>query len=256
MKRFLSFALVIIMTAFVLAACGGSGSGKTEGTTAPKPVTNLTKPDNKWRYIKDNDIYYQTGIGYCETPADERYEKLAVFVPGSYMDATDNGDGTFTCKLNENAQINGYTAANAPITMQIYTPAYASAEALTEEFVSHNLTFVEGISQITSQGMVCAFPGCRGAAEGAPAGVTDLKAAVRYLRFADDVIPGDADSIFVYGMSGGGAQAAVLGASGDSELYAPYLEAVGAVQGVSDSVKGAAAWCPVTNLGTANAEYE
>ena len=98
--------------------------------------------------------------------------------------------------------------------------------------------------------------GCRGTNEGAPTGVTDLKAAIRYIRYADDVIAGDAESIFVYGMSGGGAQAAILGASGDSELYTPYLEAIGAVQGVSDAVAGVMAWCPVTNLDTANAEYE
>ena len=48
----------------------------------------------------------------------------------------------------------------------------------------------------------------------------------------------------------------MLGASGDSEMYEPYLEAIGAVQGVSDSVLGSASWCPVTSLDTANAEYE
>lgn len=36
----------------------------------------------------------------------------------------------------------------------------------------------------------------------------------------------------------------------------PYLEQIGAVQGVSDAVAGVMAWCPVTNLDTANAEYE
>jgi hypothetical protein len=31
------------------------------------------------------------------------------------------------------------------------------------------------------------------------------------------------DSIFTFGMSGGGAQSALVGATGDSELYTPYL---------------------------------
>lgn len=257
MKRIISIILTVLLTAAVFAACGSSDSGKTEETMAPEPITNLSKPDmTKWCYIEDNDIYYQAEIGYCETPADERYEQLAIFVPGAYMDATDNGDGTFTCELNTGAELNGYTAENAPVAMQIYTPAYAAAEALTEELISHNRALTEEIAEYTSQGLVYACPGCRGINEGAPSGVADLKAAIRYLRYADDVIPGDAESIFVFGMSGGGAQAAILGASGDSELYDPYLEATGAVQGVSDSVKGAMAWCPVTNLGTANAEYE
>ena len=257
MKRVVSIILSVLLTAMMFASCGDPDSGKTEETTAPKPVTNLSKPDmSKWRYIEEKDVYYLVGLDYCEKPADEKYEQLAVFVPGAFMDSADNGDGTFTCELNESAELCGYTAVNAPITMQVYTPAYAPAEALTEEFVAHNKSFAERVAEITSQGMIFASPGCRGINEGAPAGVTDLKASIRYLRYADDVLPGDAESIFAFGMSGGGAQAAILGASGDSELYAPYLEAIGAVQGVSDSVKGVMAWCPVTNLGTANAEYE
>ena len=257
MKRVSLIILSVLLTATVFAACGDPDSGKTQETTAPRPITDLSKPDMTiWRYMDENDVYYQVGIDYCETPADVKYEQLAVFVPGAYMDATDNGDGTFTCEMNENARINGYTASNAPMTMLVYTPGYAPAEALTEEFVAQNGFITAEIAEITSQGMIYVFPGCRGYREGVPTGVTDLKAAIRYLRYVDDVIPGDAESIFAFGMSAGGAQAAVLGASGDSDLYDPYLEAIGAVQGVSDSVKGAKAWCPVTNLGTANAEYE
>ena len=196
-------------------------------------------------------MYYQLGVAYCEKPADENCEKLAVFVPQAYMDATDNGDGTFTCKLSETA-VNGYTAATAPIVMPIETPGYASCPALP----SYEALFSESVTDYTSQGFVFVFPGCRGIEHGAPAGVTDLKAAVRYLRYCDDVLAGDAERIFAYGMSGGGAQAAVLGASGDSKLYDPYLEAIGAVQGVSDAVLGSMDWCPITDLGTANAEYE
>ena len=257
MKRIVSFVLSIIIAVGLLTACGDSGNSKTEETTAPKPITNLSKPDmTKWRYLKDYDLYYLVGVAYCETPADERYEQLAVFVPGAYMEATDNGDGTFACQPSESAKLGGYSAQNAPVAMQIFTPAYAAAEAMTEEFVSQRMSSIESIANVTSQGIIYVAPGCRGINEGAPAGVADLKAAIRYLRYADDVLPGDAESLFVFGMSGGGAQAAILGASGDSALYDPYLEAIGAVQGVSDSVKGAMAWCPVTNLGTANAEYE
>lgn len=64
------------------------------------------------------------------------------------------------------------------------------------------------------------------------------------------------DRIFTFGMSGGGAQSALVGATGDSELYAPYLEAIGAVQGVSDAVTGSMCWCPITNLDYANEAYE
>ena len=172
------------------------------------------------------------------------------------MDASDNGDDTYTCKVKEDSALNGFSATTAPILMPVETPGYASAKALNDEILMTHQGMLEQLSYYTSQGFVFVLSGCRGTNEGAPTGVTDLKAAIRYIRYADDVIAGDAESIFVYGMSGGGAQAAILGASGDSELYTPYLEAIGAVQGVSDSTAGVMAWCPVTDLDTANAGYE
>jgi acetyl esterase/lipase len=83
-----------------------------------------------------------------------------------------------------------------------------------------------------------------------------LKAAVRYLRYNEGVIPGSTERIFTFGMSGGGAQSALMGATGDSELYTPYLEAIGAVSGYSDAVAGAMCWCPITNLDYADEAYE
>ena len=108
----------------------------------------------------------------------------------------------------------------------------------------------------TDEGFVYVHASCRGRDAGAPAGVTDLKAAVRYVRYCDDVIAGSAERIFTFGMSGGGAQSALMGATGDSELYTPYLEMIGAVQGVSDAVCGSMDWCPITNLDTADESYE
>jgi hypothetical protein len=64
------------------------------------------------------------------------------------------------------------------------------------------------------------------------------------------------ERIFTFGMSGGGAQSALMGATGDSELYTPYLQAIGAVEGVSDAVAGSMCWCPITNLDYADEAYE
>ena len=83
-----------------------------------------------------------------------------------------------------------------------------------------------------------------------------MKAAVRYIRYNEGNIPGSMERIFTFGMSGGGAQSALMGATGDSELYLPYLEAIGAVMGVSDAVAGSMCWCPVTNLDYADEAYE
>lgn len=254
LKRTFSIILSAAVLCLAAAGCADSENGSSAPTeTEPAVIeTNLPKPDSaKWQYDDIDDVYYQLGLSYCETPANELYEKLAVFVPAEYMNAADNGDGTYTCELNGNAEINGYNASSAPIVMPIETPGYAAAPALT---AYEDLW--EYVTYYTSQGFVFVFAGCRGISEGAPAGVTDLKAAVRYLRYCDDVIAGDADKIFVYGTSGGGAQAAILGASGDSALYTPYLEEIGAVKGVSDAVFGAMCWCPITDLDTADAEYE
>jgi hypothetical protein len=53
-----------------------------------------------------------------------------------------------------------------------------------------------------------------------------------------------------------------MSASGDSELFTPYLTALGAAmtdangKTISDAVAGAMAWCPITSLDYANAAYE
>ena len=39
-------------------------------------------------------------------------------------------------------------------------------------------------------------------------------------------------------------------------LYTPYLEAIGAVSGVSDAVAGSMCWCPITSLDYASEAYE
>ena len=201
----------------------------------------------KWQYNADDDVYYQLGISYCENPADASYETLAVFVPGGFLSAEENGDGTYTCEIDTSAKVGDYTAETAPVVMPINTPGYSAQAALTE-YASY--------TDYTSQGLVYAHAGCRGRDEGAPAGVTDLKAAVRYIRYTDDVLPGDAERIFTFGMSGGGAQSSLMGITGDSALYDPYLSAIGAVEGVSDAVLGSMCWCPITNLDSADEAYE
>ncbi|MBR2990042.1 MAG: hypothetical protein IKF51_01105 [Solobacterium sp.] len=163
------------------------------------------------------------------------------------MKSTDNGDGTYTCEINEEAEVNGYTALTAPVVMPINTPGYSAQSALSS---------YTDVSDYMEAGFVYVHAGCRGRDAGAPAGVTDLKAAVRYIRYSDDTVPGDAESIFTFGMSGGGAQSSLMGTTGDSDLYDPYLKAIGAVEGVSDAVLGSMCWCPITNLDTADEAYE
>ncbi|BAK98776.1 hypothetical protein OBV_15780 [Oscillibacter valericigenes Sjm18-20] len=95
----------------------------------------------------------------------------------------------------------------------------------------------------------------------APWDVTDLKAAVRYLRYNAAVLPGDEERIFTFG-TGGGAQSVLMGVTGDCELYTPYLEGIGAAMtdangnSLSDAVFGSMSWCPITSLDYADEAYE
>lgn len=113
-------------------------------------------------------------------------------------------------------------------------------------------------------GYVAVEPGCRGRTlvngDGvyygvAPAAIVDLKAAVRYLRANGDAIPGNTDQIVSTGTSAGGALSALLGASGNSDLYQSELDALGAAD-ADDSIFAVGAWCPITDLGHADGAYE
>lgn len=224
----------------MIVGCGTSNDSKTNG------LSKISM--KKWKYNSENDVYYQVGIKYCSNPADTKYETLGVFVPGKYMTGTKNSDGTYTCKVNKGAKVGNYTAENAPMVLPVNTPGYSSMAAPTDYF-SETATY-------TKEGMIYIYAGCRGRDEGAPLGVTDLKAAIRYVRYTSDSLPGNSEDIFTFGHSGGGAQSALLGTTGDSKLYDKYLNKIGAVSSESDAVKGSMCWCPITNLDTANEAYE
>ena len=211
---------------------------------------------NNWQYDETNNIYYQIGLVYCMNPEDTAYESCGIYVPGEYFDGTKNSNGTYTCSVNENAQVGNYTAGSAPIVMPVNTPGYSSCAAPT----SYNAGEVK---DYTDEGFIYLDAGCRGRDNAeAPDGVVDLKAAVSYYRFNGDVLPGDDEKIFTFGHSGGGAQSAIMGASGNSELYNPYLEDIGAAMvdkdgnALSNAIYGSMCWCPITNLDTADGAYE
>lgn len=218
-----------------------------------------------WQYDEINDIYWQVGVVYVANPASLDYETLGIYVPGAYLEASDNGDGTYTASVKSDAQVGQFTAATAPYILPVNTPGYNASQAPT--------WLADGIASYTQAGMIYLQPGIRGrdnttdsqgqeVVGGAPWGVTDLKAAIRYVRYNKDVLPGDTDKIVSFGHSGGGAQSAILGASGDSTLYNPYLEALGAAMKdkegnpISDAPYGTMTWSPITSLDYADAAYE
>ena len=97
-------AAAALVTMLILSSCQGTaGSGSAAGTSgaaaetsgaaasAKKELTTeaiegLPMVDmSKWQYNAEDDVYWQVGIPYCASPADETYETMGFFVPGAYF---------------------------------------------------------------------------------------------------------------------------------------------------------------------------
>ena len=219
-----------------------------------------------WKYDAENDVYYQLGVPYCLDPATETYESLAIFVPGSYLTA-DGEEKAPTYTVNTQATVGSYTPQTAPVVMPVNSGDLGPQASPTSYSYA-------GLGRYLSAGLVYVYAGFRGRNSGYesagdgiyPGGdpwpVVDLKAAVRFLRYNADVLPCDTSRVFTFGFSAGGGVSALMGCTGDSELYAPYLEAIGAIaydakgEPLSDATFGSASWCPITSFDTADASYE
>ncbi len=265
----------------------GSSSVITEEDLAV-PMQNgpysldLSDYADQWTYVDHVDLlergtptgesvdidgaYVLKDVVYCTNPVDATEECLSIFVPAAYMQ--DNGDGTFS--VNPEGSVSGvtvtgqeytYTAETAPIYFINGVDAYRSAQSVSNlgepikaqsEF--HNYDY-------TNSGFVMVSPSCRGgdsdpANDGTiPAGIIDLKAAVRFIKYNDDVLAGDSDRIISVGGSAGGGMSALLGSSGNSPDYEEDLEAIGAAD-ATDDVYAAMCYCPITDLDHADELYE
>jgi len=205
------------------------------------------------------------GIVYAAHPVDARYEQLNFYAPVEYF---------------EGKSVGGYTAGTAPIFFPNSVggympglPASAERSGAPGGFRGPGMPPGGGpgpanrpnaIAQALARGLVVAAPGARGRtlreADGtytgkAPACIVDLKAAVRYLRLNDQLMPGDAEKIVSNGTSAGGALSALLGATGNSPDFQPYLQVIGAAKG-RDDIFAASCYCPITDLDHADAAYE
>ncbi|MGD9131757.1 MAG: subtype B tannase [Candidatus Bathyarchaeota archaeon] len=181
-------------------------------------------------------------IAYVANPVDLDYQSLDVGVP---------------------IAVNGTAidAANAPIILIAINPGYYSSSN-TATGTSKITTEVNGRYALAA-GYVVVCPGLRGwnlESNGtyygkAPAALVDLKAAVRYIRYNDGVMPGNSEWIVVTGVSGGGAQSTLLGVSGNSPLYDAALQEIGAAD-ATDDIYASAPYCPITDLDHADMAYE
>ena len=195
-----------------------------------RKLASLTLNSSNWSYDSTNNVYYQIGLTYYTNPATTTYETLGIYVPGEYMTCTQGSSG-YTCSINSSGTKGSYKASNAPFVMPVNTAGYSAMKAPTSYSYSTVSTFLE-------KGIIYIYAGCRGRYEGsetsdsyysgAPWGVTDLKAAIRFLRYNSASIPGDLNRFYTFGHSGGGAQSCLMGVTGNSALFDDYLNDIGA----------------------------
>ena len=224
---------------------------------------SLELDNSNWNYDSTNGVFYQIGLVYCTNPVNIEYQSMSIYIPKEYLTSTETStQGKYKCEINSSGTKGDYTSSTAPIVIPVETPGYSAMRPPT----SYDY---ETVSSYIEKGIIFVYAGCRGRYEGnedfiagAPWPITDLKSAIRYLRYNKNNLPGDTKKIYTFGMSGGGAQSCLMGVTGNSELYTKYLEANGAAMKdkdgneIKDNVKGAQCWCPITNLDTANASYE
>jgi hypothetical protein len=187
------------------------------------------------------------GLVYVKKPIDTTYQILNFYVPTGYF---------------EGKSINGYKADTAPIFFPNSVGGYMPGGPKGPGVGFDGMVNASAVA--LSKGLVVAAPGARGrtlrdsagAYYGkAPAAIVDLKAALRYLRANDALMPGSADRIISNGTSAGGALSSLIGATGNAIDYEPYLRALGAAE-ARDDIYAVSAYCPITNLENADTAYE
>lgn len=118
----------------------------------------LTFNNSAWNYDATNDVYWQIGVQYAATPETLDYETLGIYVPGAYMSATTNGDGTYTAEINEAGTLNGFTAKTALLVFPVNTPGYSAQKAPTA-YSYNNSSYLKA-------GFIYVQAGIRGKANG------------------------------------------------------------------------------------------
>lgn len=192
----------------------------------------LTMPSGEdVKYTAYENIFYVTNI------KDSVYQTLNIYVP----EILNRGDST-------------------PVFLRTYIGGYMATTAKSP-------SASDATGRALKEGYVVCIPGSRGAnstitRDGktiytgiAPNGLLDLKAAIRYLRYNDNLIPGSAERIIIDGTSAGGAMSALVGTTGDRPEYDDFLRKMGAAQ-TSDKVFASVCYCPIADLNHADMEYE
>lgn len=223
-----------------------------------------------WNYDEEHDVYYQLGLPYVLDPVASLYQKLSIYVPGAYFEGKAHG-ATYECHVKEDSQAAEIPQASAPILLPVNCGDFGPQ-------IAASTYSYEGLKTYLDAGCIYVFAGCRGRSGGyesknqlegdgsfdggMPWNITDLKAAVRFLRYNAAALPGGAQSIYGMGLGAGAGIASLMGVSGDAPCFDLYLKEDGAAlwdsQGnpISDALTGVLAWTPVVDLTHQDGAYE
>jgi hypothetical protein len=202
--------------------------------------------------------YVANPVEMADADDPTAWQKMHIYVPET---ASDDQDTAIIMQVNNGGWM------NSPVG-DIFTDRGGNPVL---EFVSDSDTDNTGAALAAGYVIVNVGTRSRGlvATDGtypghAPAVVVDAKAAIRYLKYNDEIMPGSADKIVITGTSGGGGLSTAVAASGNSPDYYPYLEEIGAagieahgnVSTLTDDVFATIAYCPITDLNHADMAYE
>jgi hypothetical protein len=186
---------------------------------------------------------------YVDKPVNATYQSMNIFVPEEFYSGT---------------TINGYTLETAPMFVPNTVGGYMPGPLDEPGFNRYKFTELNSIYRALEHGYVVAVPSIRGRGQldkngfyigKAPACIIDYKAAVRYLRYFSDILPGNQDKIVTNGTSAGGCISSLMGSTGNHPDYENFLEEIGAADS-SDVVFAASCYCPITNMENSHTAYE
>ena len=182
-------------------------------------------------------------LTYVAQPTDAEHQQMSIYIPEGYF------------KPGSKVKVNGYRRNNAPIFLpngaEDYAPAAIQAPAEGAEGANVSL-------RALAHGYVVAAPALRGRraevdAEGhfvvtAIDPLVDYKAAVRYLRHNQHLLPaGNTEIIIASGAGVGGTLSVLLGTTGNHPDYEPFLLGQNAAS-CRDDVAAAQCFAPLVQL--------
>lgn len=211
----------------------------------------LSSYEMDWKLDKEKRCWYLENVVYVKKPQAIHLQCLSLFVPEIYR----NADGSW----NWEAECGGFTAKTAPMILENGIGGYAESSAKKIDRIGEaELAFLNA-------GMIYVSPGTRGKQSRdengnmigkSPAGLVDLKSAVRFLKHNRGMVPGDTGKIVSMGVSAGGAMSSLLGVTGNCEKYNEYLNDIGAVMDETDDIFASQCYCPIIDLEHADMAYE